>query len=141
VSSDGVLSAEFESCQSPSPQNPPHFVFSISRNMAHLTGESQQTRPSIPLHAHLPIFHAFDPGSKPSPCPLPDYRERVRDGSFERRSERGYSIWLVLANFGAVAQLGEHHVCNVGVAGSSPVGSISSASFFLQANLPMRCHR
>jgi hypothetical protein len=25
---------------------------------------------------------------------------------------------------GAVAQLGEHHVCNVGVAGSSPVGSI-----------------
>src|SRR5437016_11934025 len=103
--------------------------------MTHLSCESQQTPCPVPLHSHLSIFPAFGRSSKPSPCPLPESRERARVGTFERRSERGYSIWPVLANIGAVAQLGEHHVCNVGVAGSSPVGSIRSASFFLQANL------
>src|SRR6266550_2308711 len=38
----------------------------------------------------------------------------------------GAIVFGSFLRFGAVAQLGEHHVCNVGVAGSSPVGS----SFF-----------
>src|SRR5438105_15626927 len=52
--------------------------------------------------------------------------------AFEAKVLSGYSIRPVFP-FGAVAQLGEHHVCNVGVAGSSPVGSISfldSALYF-----------
>src|SRR2546421_4821035 len=35
----------------------------------------------------------------------------------------GAIVFGSFLRFGAVAQLGEHHVCNVGVAGSSPVGS------------------
>ncbi len=31
--------------------------------------------------------------------------------------------------YGAVAQLGEHRVCNAGVTGSIPVGSIPSKTF------------
>ena len=49
---------------------------------------------------------------------------------------------------GAVAQLGEHHVCNVGVVGSSPIGSIATPDHFgrgvvalMELSQPTSLHR
>ena len=49
-------------------------------------------------------------------------------------TSRTASVHLYSSAIGAVAQLGEHRVCNAGVGGSSPLGSISSYKLYKPDN-------
>ena len=49
----------------------------------------------------------------------------------ENKKTAGYSPAAPFASKGAIAQLGEHRVCNAGVVGSSPSSSILSEFLFV----------
>src|SRR4051794_24290761 len=58
-----------------------------------------------------------------SPCPV--FGKPAPASPVARRLSGGDGLTILTDPIGAVAQLGEHRVCNAGVGGSSPLGSSS----------------